>query len=150
MIKNILQILVVVVVGVLVYNFFLGTPEEKQNARTIFNEVKDVGVAVKDLLQSEKEKFDAGKYDNALDQIGNLFDNMKTEAREFDEQYLDRIEDLERKRRDLERKVDSVKDQGGQGTAEPTQDQQDELQNDLRNLMDEAERIIQEMDRNKQ
>jgi basic membrane lipoprotein Med (substrate-binding protein (PBP1-ABC) superfamily) len=98
MIKNILQILVVVVVGVLVYNFFLGTPEEKQNARTIFNEVKDVGVAVKDLLQSEKEKFDAGKYDNALDQIGNLFDNMKTEAREFDEQYLDRIEDLERKR----------------------------------------------------
>ena len=80
MIRKLLGLLVLVVFGILVYNFFLGTPAEKENAQKIFGEVKDLGVAVKDLLANEKEKFDAGKYDNALKKIGGIFDSLKEKS----------------------------------------------------------------------
>ena len=72
MIKSLLKLLVILVVGILIYNLFLGTDEEKQGAKKIVGEVKDVGVAVKDLVKSEKEKFDKGKYDKAGESVKTL------------------------------------------------------------------------------
>ena len=78
MIKTIIQLAVVLVLFLLVYNYFMGTGEEKQNAKEIFREMKDVGVAVKDLLKSEKEKFDSGKYDNAIEKMRLLISNLES------------------------------------------------------------------------
>lgn len=60
MLKTILQIVVVIVIFVLpCTNLFFGTSEEKANAKEIFQEVKDVGVAVKDLLDPKKSSTQA-------------------------------------------------------------------------------------------
>ncbi|MBK8491006.1 MAG: hypothetical protein IPL49_08985 [Saprospirales bacterium] len=143
MIKTIIQVLVVVVIFVLGYNFFFGTSQEKDNATQIFREVKDVGVSVKDLLKTEKEKFDSGKYDNAILKMRELFQNLESNAREVAPEYVDRIKDLENQRQDLEGQLDEAKE-----TVEDAGEKAkkvDEINKGLDQLMKETEQIIKEM-----
>jgi hypothetical protein len=76
MIRLLIRILISVVVVVLVYNYFFGTPDEKQTSQKIFNEVKVVGNSVSDLIKTEKVKFDEGKYDEALVKINHSLDAL--------------------------------------------------------------------------
>jgi uncharacterized protein YoxC len=141
--KTILQILVVVVVFILAYNFFFGTQEEKQNAQEIFQEVKDVGVAVKDLLKAEKEKFDEGKYDNAIAKMRELFQNLESQAREVAPEYVDEIQGLERQRKDLQGQLDQAKETT-QDAGEQAKKIED-LNRSLDDLMKQTERIMQDI-----
>ncbi|MCU0348847.1 MAG: hypothetical protein MUC59_18040 [Saprospiraceae bacterium] len=141
MIRSALKLLAILVVGILIYNLFLGTDEEKQGAKKIVGEVKDVGVAVKDLLKAEKEKFDKGKYDKAVDKIGNMLSNLKRNANEFDEKYVKRIEELERKRKQLKEELDSVSDTSTTETSETKS-----IKEDSKELMQELETLMKEME----
>jgi hypothetical protein len=106
MIKNLLKLAAVLVVGILVYNYFMGTEAEKQQSKEIFQKVKDLGSDAWNLLKAEKEKLDEGKYDGALDKISNLIDNLKDKAEAIsDSDMLDRIADLERQKDALQEKM---------------------------------------------
>ena len=142
--KTILQILVVVVVFILAYNFFFGTQEEKQNAQEIFQEVKDVGVAVKDLLKAEKEKFDEGKYDNAIAKMRELFQDLESRAREVAPEYVDEVQNLEQQRKDLQGQLDQAKETT-QDAAEQAK-KIDDLNRSLDDLMKKTERIMQDIE----
>ena len=76
MTRFLLKILFYVVIIVLVYNYFLGDSAEKDSSQKIFSEVKTVLVSVKDLLGAEKQKFDQGKYDEALEKIKQGIDKI--------------------------------------------------------------------------
>ena len=143
MIKSLLKLLAVLVVGILIYNLFLGTDEEKQGAKKIVGEVKDVGVAVKDLIKSEKEKFDKGKYDKAVDKIGTMLSNLKKSAKEFDEKYIGRIEELEEKRKQLKEELDSLDENaasvGKDGDTNAIKEDSKQLLKEIESLMNEME-----------
>ncbi len=151
MIKTILKVLAVLVIGIVVYNFFFGTPEEKQQSREIFQKGKELVVSAKDLLQSEKEKFDAGKYDNALEKIGRLFDDLKDKANQFDEDYLDRIGELEQRRQELERQLASEQVETYNRSPEETASSEDtpnqrELKRKLDELLQDTDNLMQEIE----
>jgi ElaB/YqjD/DUF883 family membrane-anchored ribosome-binding protein len=96
MIKTIIRLGILLLVGVLAYNYFLGTQEEKESSERIFNEVKDLGQATWSLLKSEKEKFDQGKYDEALSKIDDIFEKIKGEAsKDNNEEALQEVRDLQ-------------------------------------------------------
>ncbi|MCC6724083.1 MAG: hypothetical protein IT258_06195 [Saprospiraceae bacterium] len=143
MIRSALKLLAILVVGILIYNLFLGTDEEKQGAKKIVGEMKDVGVAVKDLLKTEKEKFDKGKYDKAIDKIGGVLSNLKRNANDFDERYVKRIEELERKRKALKEELDAVSNTSGTGgeTSETKA-----IKQDSKELMQELETLMKDME----
>ncbi len=151
MIKSLLKLVAILVIGILIYNYFLGTPSEKEGSEKIFNEFKDVGVSVKDLLKSEKEKFDAGKYDNAVDKIGDLLNGLKRSANDFDEQYLQRIDDLEKMKDDLSNKIsdyqrDNRPGNAGDGELTPNgKEDSSKMKKELERLLDETERLMQDM-----
>lgn len=151
MIRTILKLLAILVIGILIYNYFLGTPSEKENAKKIFTEVKDVGVAVKDLLKSEKEKFDAGKYDKAVEKIGGVLDKLKSNAKDFDERYVKRIEELEQKRKDLKQQLsdyESGQNQGSPNSGLTPKGGKDTsaIKKDLEDLLRETEDLVKEME----
>ncbi len=152
MIRTALKLLAILVVGILIYNFFLGTDSEKENSKKIFTEVKDVGVAVKDLLKSEKQKFDAGKYDKAVEKIGTVLDKLKANAKEFDEKYLDRIEVLEKKRKELEQDLSEYEEQqkdGNQDQFTPKNGKDSaEIKKEMDQLLRETEALVKEMESN--
>lgn len=157
MIRSILKLGVILVVGILVYNFFLGNEVEKENSRKIFNEIKDVGVAVKDLLKTEKEKFDEGKYDEALGKIEGVFSNLKEKAKRIEDQdLLDKLARLEEKREELESEFkrksrrDDVPDEfneKGERKTELSEREQKQMKRELDQLIEETEEVMKEVEK---
>jgi flagellar motility protein MotE (MotC chaperone) len=143
MIRSLLKLLFMLVLGVLVYNYFLGTPEEKEASKAIFREVKELAVGVKDLVKSEKEKFDAGKYDEAVDKIGGLLSKLKRKAKDIDEKYIDQIQSLEKRKKELKDAISEFNHEDGRlDTSE-----KDSMVSELDRLLKDSERLMQDMER---
>lgn len=144
MIKTVLKLGLILVAGILIYNYFLGTPEEKATSKQIFSEVKDLGSATWALLKSEKEKFDEGKYDEALDKVGDMFQGLKEKAAKLkDSDLSDRISDLDRQRENLKNKVDDAEKAGKTLSDE----EKKELKQSFKELMDETEQLMKDMEK---
>ena len=77
MIKSVVKLGLLLLVGVIAYNYFLGSPEEKEQARDIVGKTVDIGKAGVGILKEEYQKFRDGKYDKALDKVGNLLKDAK-------------------------------------------------------------------------
>ncbi len=69
------------VIGLLAYNYFLGTPEEKEQSRKIVGKAKELGGDAWNLLRSERSKLEEGKYDGALDRLESLYEELSERAR---------------------------------------------------------------------
>ena len=151
MIRTVIKLGLVLVVGILAYNYFLGTPEEKAQSQKVFDKVEDVFVSVGGLLKSEKEKFDAGKYDEALDRIGTAFDDLKNKAQELqDEDYLGQLRDLEEKRDALQNEVNKMAEENDiteEFTSKGERRSAEKLENELKDLMGEAKTLMRDMER---
>ena len=149
MIRSILKLAVFLVIGILVYNFFFGTAEEKESSRQVFNSGKALVGNVVGLLKSEKDKFAAGKYDNALDKVDNLFDDLKEKAQDIDEKYVDRLRDLDDKREQLEEQLAEIKeDHIGEAEFTPKGGEKREVKNferELDALMDQTAQLMEDM-----
>ncbi len=148
MIKNLLKLLFIVIIGVLVYNYFLGTPEEKANAKEIFGEVKDVVVKVKELVKSEREKFDTGKYNEAVDKIGEMLDKLKSESTDKNKKHLGKINELERRKNDLKASFTNynVEDERLDKKERKEKKDSSELKMELDNLLKDTEELIANME----
>jgi hypothetical protein len=138
MIKSLIRLAIIAVIGVLVYNYFLGDDQEKENARQIFQEVKEVGNSIFDFVKSEKEKFDAGKYDAALDKIGGLFDNMRSSADQLEGNYEDELTSLEQERTQLEDRLHEMEQAG----ADENSPEMEQLQDDLDAFLERTRQMI--------
>lgn len=143
MIRNLLKLLLLLVIGILIYNYFMGTSEEKESSKRIFQKVKDVGAEVSKLLKSEKEKFDKGKYDDALQKIDNIYTDLKGKAKEIDEKYLPKIEELQKSAKELDERLQQTKS-GAEATAKDTIEQE-RLKKDLDALLERTRNLMQEM-----
>ena len=148
MIRSIIKIGFLLVVGILVYNFFLGTPEEKAQSQKVFNKGKDVIVSVGDLLKSEKAKFDSGKYDTALDKIGDAFNGIRDKANEIqDSGYLDRLNDLDKKRKELQEELSGItQDANDEFASKGDERKADEVKDEINKLMESAKRLVNDME----
>lgn len=148
--RSILKLALILVVGVLIYNYFLGTESEKEQSKEIFSEVKDLGKAAWGLLKSEKEKFDEGKYDEALDKIGGLLTNLKKKAETIqDSDILDRIASLEDQKEELERKIAAkeVDSYGDTNTPEEKERMEKNIKEDWKKLIEETEDLMKDMEK---
>lgn len=148
MIKSLLKLGLLLLVAVIGYNYFFGTAEEKEQSREIIGKVRDVGRDAWGLLKSEKDKLDDGKYDGAVDKVGNtlegvgeLLGKLKRTAKDLDDSgALDRLSDLQRKQTALQ-------DQLAAETPE-TYDasEQARIKAELKDLLAETEEVMEEME----
>ncbi len=147
--RNLITLGIILVLGILVYNRFLGTPEEQAQAKTTFQTIgkafKEVGGAVGSLLKSEKEKFDEGKYDQAMDKIGDLFKKLGDKAKDLGEKsddYLDKISELKEQKEALEEKINGFKSK--EMSDEESTEANEELKDELKHLMRKIEATMDE------
>ncbi len=137
MIRKIISTLVILVIGILVYNYFFGTTEEKQQAKEIFGKGAEVVGVGADLLKGEYQKFKDGKYDKALDNIGNLLNNLKEKGGELVgeiESWQERKGNWDEKKNELEKLLQSESD-----TIDGEQ-----IKNDLKDLEEEGKALEEE------
>jgi vacuolar-type H+-ATPase subunit I/STV1 len=150
---TLIRLALLLVAGIVVYNYFFGTTEEREQSKTVINTAKEAGKAVWSfskeafgLLRKEKTKFDQGKYDEAVDNVGNLYDRLRGHAKTIDDNrdLLARLDRLERERTRLEEKIDEP------SSFEGTERQrQTEIRQDWEELMRETEDLVQDMERRK-
>ena len=129
------------VVGILCYNYFLGTPEEKESSRKIFSEIKDGGRSVGNLLKQEKAKLDDGKYDDALQKIGNVFNNIREKAKDSGD-LMDRLKNLEDKKDELTDRLKENATEGKEATEAETKDMLEELDR----LTEQTKDLVRDME----
>ncbi len=150
--RNLITLAIIVIFGILLYNRFLGTPEEQQQSKETFQTIgkafSDVGKSVGGLLKSEKEKYEAGKYDDALDKIGDLFQGLKQKAGELKDTgngIMDTIKDLEEKKEALSNQIKSL--EGKEMTDEASVEANQDLVKRFNELQEELKRINEQMDK---
>ena len=102
------KLILVLVVGIIGYNYFYGTDEEKASARQIVGQVKKLTGSVADLLKSEKEKFDEGKYDAAIGKLKSALKTIHDKVAEMGSgqaNLMHDVESLEQEEAALEREL---------------------------------------------
>lgn len=101
MIKRLLSLAAMLIIGLLVYNTFFGTEQDKES-------VEKVTSGFKELFQSTKDKYKSGEYDEAIDKIGDVFNQLKEKANELNsDEFKDELSRLQEKKERLE---ESLKD----------------------------------------
>lgn len=148
--RRIFSWIIILVFALVGYNYFFGTSEEKENAKEIVNEVKDLGKASWDLLKSEKEKAEEGKYDEAAEKFKDIFERLKGIANdENNREYINRLADLEQKRQDLEQKLQRMEGSQGheEGSSSTPSDHKIDIERALSELFKDTERLMEEMER---
>jgi hypothetical protein len=102
MIRFLFKLVLSLVVLLLVYNYFLGTPEEKSTSKKIFGEVIHLGKSSWDLLRVEKQKLRDGKYDVAMDKVSQLLNGLENAVKQSgDPKISDQFQELTDKRDQL-------------------------------------------------
>jgi cytochrome c556 len=170
MIRSLIKLGLLLIVGVIVYNFFFGTSEEKEQSRQIFKQVGGVVSSVSQLVRTEREKFDAGKYDNALDKLGGAYRNLRSQAEFIDQKVLRRLDDLEQRKAALQQELDAIEKvdatpaatpappkkgikadpKAAEQTAAKAADQKrrkEELQRRLDDLLKDSEQLLQDVEK---
>ena len=142
MIKTLLKYGILILAGIVGYNYFLGDEAEKASSRKIVNEIKDVGKEVGSLIKSEREKFDKGKYDKVLVKLKDSYDVVKQKAKNIDEKYISKLDDLQERRDDLENRLAKVTDD----TTDDGKKQAKRLTRDLDQLLEETQDLIKNIE----
>lgn len=109
MIKLFISTAFFLVITLLGYNYFFGTAEEKQQAQEIFSKGTEIIGAGADLLKSEYEKYEDGKYDEALDNITNLLGEFKDQDGDLSDEinrWEERKNDWNAKKSELQKLLD--------------------------------------------
>lgn len=149
--KSLIKLALLLTVGILVYNYFFGDEKEQQQSKAIFEEARDLGESAWNLLKSEKEKFDQGKYDGALDKIGNLIDSIKDKATQLkDSELLNKAAELESRRQELERQMSENEVQNHDNTEASEKEDSNQIRKNWENLIRETEAIMKKLESNKQ
>jgi predicted RNase H-like nuclease (RuvC/YqgF family) len=147
MIGFLIKLAILVVVGVLGYNYFFGTSAEKAQSAKTFGQMKEVAVSVGELAKSEKQKFDAGKYDKALDKLGATYKKLREGAQKLDAGLLKRINELEARKGELQKELDGIQntESGPAPSREKAAEQErrkETLQRDLDKLERDSEALL--------
>ena len=134
--RTLIKLGLLLVVGLLAYNYFLGTPEEREQSRVIVGKAKELGSEAWNLLKTEREKAREGKYDAALDRLETLYKDLREEAERLgDTEALRRLDELGRRRSKLTEELAGTEAE----LDRDAQHQLDELAEDTEELMHEME-----------
>ncbi len=143
MIKWLFRIILLLVIGILVYNYFLGDKQEKEQSSAIMTQVKNLGKSLSGLIVSEKDKFDQGKYDLALNKVGEFIDGMRSNEKNLDEDALIKLDKLEKKQKALQLHVDQTSDLD----SIEAEKENKKLRNELNDLLREADELLIETEK---
>lgn len=148
MAKLVLKIVLGLAVLLVGYNYFWGNAEEKENSRRIVGQVTELGKSVVNLLKSEKEQFDKGKYDQALAKLTsalNIEHERAAELGDDGQECLEKCKHLEEAEHELEEKLKLVDSDDGQ-SASDREAAIAAIRNQILQLTSETEDLAREID----
>ncbi|MCB0664489.1 MAG: hypothetical protein KDC80_01645 [Saprospiraceae bacterium] len=142
--RTLIKLALLIIVGVLVYNYFLGTEQEKATSEKVFRQVKEVGRSIGDLIKNEREKFKDGKYDEAFDKLGEAYEKLKGKVDDGDNrEEKEMLEKLEKQKEDLQQEKKKLEDElSKENPDEEVVKRSPSFEEELQKLMDETSSLL--------
>ncbi len=139
--RSLISLAVTLIIGLLVYNYFFGTEEDKESVPVITQNVNK-------LLNSTKDKYENGEYDEAIKKVGDLFNELKEKAKDFGDDYQERLAELEREKEALEEKLEDTKnmDNTRSITFTDKSKSEEEIKKELEELLQKVDELTKEME----
>ncbi len=133
---SLIKIAFVVILALWGYNYFFGTDTEKEQAKTVANDVSKGVTSLKDFIVANKDKADPKKIQEGIDKASAVLKEIGTKAHELDEKYKTRIDDLEQKRAKIESTIQNIdaKAKDAKAKKDAAQAELDKLVSDIDNL----------------
>lgn len=104
--RTLFKLALLLVVGLVAYNYYYGSPRERAQSRRIVNQARELGSDTWELLRGEQEKLQSGKYDDALERLDDLYGDLRERVDRIGDRTLEeRLSELGRRRRDVEREL---------------------------------------------
>jgi hypothetical protein len=114
------------------------------------------------VLKGERQKFDAGKYDQVMDQLGDAYKAIRDNAKFLDTKVVQELENLEQRKQRLQEDLDEIQlqeqpvqpkkgikanpktEEQTAGKAADLQRQKEQLQKEMEKLLRDSDRLIQD------
>ncbi len=143
--RLLIKLALLIIVGVLVYNYFLGSEDEKATSEKVFRQVKEVGRSIGDIVKDERQKFKDGKYDQAFDKLGDAYDKLKGRVNEDDTREEKKIlEKLQGQKNELEKEKDRIeKELEKENPDAEVLKKSPSFEKELQDLVDETSRLLE-------
>ena len=142
--RKLIGLALLVIAGIVVYNYYFGSPEEKMESRKIFNQVKDISRSISDVVKSEKDKIEEGKYDKVFDQLGSLYQSLRKGANELDRNVMDKLDEFESRKEKLK---DREKELIKETDTKKIEEQKRDIDQELERLMEETKSFLEKIKR---
>lgn len=134
--RSIINIVLIVLVAVVGYNYFFGSTEEKTASKEIVSQVKDLGKSIGGLITSEKERIEEGKYDSVFDKIEDIFNMLESQLDSGDAKDNEELKELEKNKKELEEEVKNAEEQ------EVTKEEKNNLEDKVKELLEKTEKLL--------
>jgi len=141
MIRKLISFVILAVVALIGYNQFFGSEEDKARGKAVTKEFKELTGAVTGFLKAEKQNYDAGKYDDAMQKLNKAFRSVSQKAQEIGGNLPERVKELEEKKDQLDRLIDVGKNSKMKDPEKQNEKIDDEMSDILKELQDIAEDI---------
>lgn len=143
MIKRLLSLAAMLIIGLLVYNTFFGTEQDRES-------VDKVTSGFKELFQSTQDKYKNGEYDEAIDKIGDIFNQLKNKAGELkDSDFNESLSELEQKKQRLEELLKELETKENTPTRslvpEDLDKDKEQIQRELEELQQDVQTLTEKM-----
>ena len=113
----------IIIVGILVYNYFYGTEEEKRQSEQIFDQTRVIGESIVGFVKDETQKVKDGKYNDVIDNISGFLSELKSD---------ENAEEVENIQKDLKKTKDNY-ESNGQNT--------DSVESKLQDILERVEAL---------
>lgn len=145
--KRIFSLVVLLVIGLIVYNQFYGTDEDKERGQVVVKETKEAFKSIFNLLKAEKDNYDEGKYEDALEKVGAIFKNVGEKVESLGDEFPDRFKELEEKKSAIEEKLDNKKESIKNPENRTNTVSDKELEDELKDLLKDLEKLTDDMNK---
>lgn len=155
MIRSLIRLALLLGVVALIYYRFFGTEAEKAQSKEVITKgtevAKNLGKMTYTLLKRGKENLDSGKYDDTLDNISTLIDDLKEKAKTLEEskEIYDQIKALENKKDEIQRDLAAtqVASYDDNTSEEDKTAAKEDIKNATKELLKETEALMNQLEK---
>jgi len=142
MIRKLISLVILAVIGLMGYNMFFGTEEDKARGQAVAKETKELVGSVIGFLKAEKENYDSGKFDNAMQKLNKAVKNVSQKAQEIGGSMPERVRQLEDKKNQLDELIQINKNSK---MADPKKES-DKIKDEMSDILKELQEIAEDID----
>jgi hypothetical protein len=136
MIGKLISLVFFFVIGWVVYTQIFGTVKEQEMGQEVISNGKETIQSIFNIFQHESDKVQAGDYDESIEKVGKLLNDLRSEA-SSDEQK-EKLAELEKEKDRISKEIQDSKNSDNPVVNEKNKE-------DLKNLVKNIDKLLESM-----